>query len=444
MKKTLGIVAVILVLAVIIYLNLRRARGDATEVDLVEVGRKDLAAEVSGSGRIEARNSVSITSNVVGKVLEVAVEEGDFVETGDLILRIDPGERKALLEQAEASRARAAAEVELAAAELRQAEVELTRVRGLVEGGLASEQNLEGALTSRDVRSARLAAAKEDVRNARARVEHAERELEKTVVRAEIPGVIVRLSVEEGENVLAGDLYNSGSAIVVIADLSEMEAQVLVDETEVVSVEKGQRAEVTVDAFPDTTLVGRVIEVGNSAYNAGPLGSQEAKDFRVRILLDEAPPRFRPGLSARGEIVTDVRDSALAIPIEALTLRDPEREERLAAEGKKGGRRRRVLERESSEDSEEVEGVFVVDDDVARFRPVKTGIAGEKDFEVVEGLAEGEKVVRGPFDAIRDLASGDKVKSRKKKTPSDRDRDRDRDREGEEDADGGESPGEDS
>jgi HlyD family secretion protein len=389
---------IVIVLAVIVGMNVYRAREKAIDVDIVAVERHDLVAKVSGSGRIEARKSVSITSNVVGKVLELAAAEGDRVEKGQLILRIDPGERSAIVEQALASHARAEAQVTLTAAELRQAEFELNRVKDLIERDLASSQDLESAETTHEVRVASLAAAREDVRNAKARVDYAQYELDKTVIRAEIPGVIVRLSVEEGENVLAGDLYNSGSAIVVIADLSVMEAQVLIDETEVIGVEKGQKAVVTVDAFPDLEIPGHVTEVGNSAYNAGPLGSQEAKDFRVRVRLDEVPERLRPGLSSRAEIVTEEREGVLAVPIEALTVRNPRKEH-------------------PGEDwpDEETEGVFVVIDDAAAFRPVKTGIAGEKHFEVTSGLEEEEEIVKGPFEAIRTLDTGDPLKQRKRK-----------------------------
>jgi len=389
---------IVVVLAVIVGMNVFRAREKAVAVEISAVERQDLVAKVSGSGRIEARKSVSITANVVGKVLEVAVAEGDRVEKGQLILRIDPGERAALVEQSKAQLARAQAESALAEAELRQAEFDLRRTKDLLGRDLASSQDLEAAETAHDVRVANLAAAREMVRNAQAGLDHANYELGKTVIRAEIPGVIVRLSVEEGENVLAGDLYNSGSAIVVIADLSEMEAHVLIDETEVIDVENGQEATVTVDAFPDLEIPGHVTEVGNSAYDAGPLGSQEAKDFRVRVRLDEVPPRLRPGLSARAEIVTERREGALALPIEALTVRNPRKE--LPGED--------VPDRET-------EGVFVVVDGAARFRPVKTGIAGEKHFEVVSGVEEGERIVRGPFEAIRTLDTGDRVKPRKPK-----------------------------
>ena len=431
MKKIVAIVVGVVLLAALIGLNVKRRGDRATEVDVAEVAREILAAEVSGSGRIEARRSVSITANVVGKVLEVAREEGDAVAPGDLILRIDPGDRDAALEQSRAQLARQQAQVALA-----EAELSLRRARDLVRDGLQSDRDLETAQTTRDVRAAALDAAREDVRNARAGVSHAEYELAKTVIRAEIPGVIVRLSVEEGENVLAGDLYNSGSAIVVIADLSEMEAQVLVDETEVVSIRKGQVATLEVDAFPDLELTGRVIEVGNSAYNAGALGSQEAKDYRVRVLLDEVPPSFRPGLSARAKIVTDERDGVLAVPIEALTLRDPAREKELEAGEKRRARRSRRAAGETGE-SDEAEGVFVVDGSTVRFAAVETGIAGAKSFEVVSGLEEGDRIVRGPFDAIRDLSSGDPIKIRKKKDGSGRrGRGAGDDREGKEDPDG--------
>lgn len=408
-RKALIIAAVVVVLALIIGVNLQRARGKATKITVATVERQDLVAKVSGSGRVEARRSVSITSTVVGKVLEVAVEEGDLVAKGDLILRVDPGERQARVEQADAALAGSRAGQRLAEAELEKARFELKRVEGLRQSSLASEQAMQAARTTFDVQEARVASAREDVRNAIAALDFARRELDRTFVRADIDGVIIRLSVEEGENVLAGDAYNSGSAIVVIADLSELEAWVLVDETEVVRVKRGQPAEVTVDAFPDTTLTGTVSEVANSAYNAGPLGSQEAKDFRVRVLLRDVPAELRPGLSARAEITTDTREGALAVPIEALVIRDPQEEKKLAKSGGRRPPRKKAGGADAKEGGKEKEGVFVVDNGTVRFVETVTGIAGEKHFEVLDGLAEGDRVVRGPFEALRHLHTGNQV-----------------------------------
>jgi HlyD family secretion protein len=424
-RKLLIGTGLVLVIAILVFANVRAARRRGVQVDVEAASRRDLVAEVSGSGRVEARRSVDVVASVVGKVVEVAVEEGERVDRGQLILRIDPADRQALLEQARAALASASAGADLARAELRQSELELERVRGLVRQSLGSSSSLEGAETDRDVRRARLAAAEQEVRDARARVEYAQTELSRTVVRAEIPGVVVRLAVEEGENVLAGDLYNRGSAIVTVADLSEMEAQILVDETEVVKTRVGQKANVEIDAFPDLDVHGTVLEVGNSAYEAGALGTQEAKDFRVRILLEDVPDGLRPGLSARADIVTDTREDALSVPIESLAHRDPAKEAQKRAHGgrKRDARKADAAEaapavRDSvpaAEEGTEVEGVFVVVDGEAVFRPVKTGIAGERHFEVLAGLEEGTPVVRGPFDALRRLGTGDKVRVRTEK-----------------------------
>ena len=426
MRKILIVVGVVVVIVVLVVANLRSARRRGVEVDVEGAALRDLVAQVSGSGRVEARRSVDVVSSVVGKVLEVAAEEGDRVKQGQVILRIDPAERQAILEQANAARARAEAGEELAKAELRQAEQDLERVRGLMERGLASSQDLEQAETTRDVRRARLASAVQEVADARARVSQARTELDRTIIRAEIPGVIVRLAVEEGENVLAGDLYNRGSAVVTIADLSRMEAHILVDETEVVHVHPGQSATVEVDAFPDREIAGEVFEVGNSAYDAGPLGSQEAKDFRVRITLKDPPENLRPGLSARADVVTDTRDDVLSVPIEALVLRDPvEQAKKLSRKGRRGGSRGEPAAAEadtsgptdgrSREKTKEKEGVFLVRDGVAVFVPVETGIAGERHFEILSGLEKGDRVIRGPFDALRRLASGDRVRMKDEK-----------------------------
>lgn len=412
MRKILIGAGFVLVVGILVAAGLRQAHRRGVEVDLETVSRRDLVAKVSGSGRIEASRSVDVVANVVGKVLEVAVREGDSVEKGQLILRIDPAEARAVLEQTQASRAAAEANERLARAELRQSEQELERQQDLVQRGLASTRDLQAAETTRDVKAARVSAASHDVADARARVEQAQTALDRTVIKADIAGVVVRLAVEEGENVLAGDLYNRGSAIVTVADLASMEAHVLVDETEVVHTKSGQAAEVEVDAFPDRKLPGHVIEVGNSAYEAGALGSQEAKDFRIRVLLDQPPPDLRPGLSARAEIVTGTSDDALSVPIEALVLRDPaDQEQRLKRGGRAPARAEAEAGKESGE-SREKEGVFVARDGVAVFVPLVTGIAGERHFEVVSGLSGGEKVIRGPFDALRRMESGQKIRIR--------------------------------
>ncbi len=417
MRRILLIVGFVVVVGGLVFASLRSARQRGVEVDVENAARRELVAKVSGSGRVEASKSVDVVANVVGKVLEVAVREGDTVEKGQLILRIDPAEASAVLEQAEASRASAEANERLARAELKQAEQELVRIRDLVKQGLASQRDLESAETTRDVQEARVSAARHNVADARARVEQARTALDRTVVRADIGGVVVRLAVEEGENVLAGDLYNRGSAIVTVANLGAMEAHVLVDETEVVRTAPGQDAEVEVDAFPERKVKGTVIEVGNSAYDAGPLGSQEAKDFRIRILLEDPPPTLRPGLTARAEIVTDTREDALSVPIESLVLRDPDDQARKLS--RKGGSRKAAKGKGETAakagETKEKEGVFVARDGVAAFVPLETGIAGERHFEVVSGLEEGAPVIRGPFDALRRLDSGERVRVRDEK-----------------------------
>ncbi len=412
MRRILIIVGFVVVVGGLVFASLRSARQRGVEVDVENAARRDLVAKVSGSGRIEASKSVDVVANVIGKVLEVAVREGDTVAKDQLILRIDPAEASAVLEQTQASRASAEANERLARAELKQAEQELARVEDLVKQGLASQRDLESAETTRDVQQARVAAARHNVADARARVEQAQTALDRTIVRADIPGVVVRLAVEEGENVLAGDLYNRGSAIVTIANLGAMEAHVLVDETEVVRTAAGQPAEVEVDAFPDRKVKGTVIEVGNSAYDAGPLGSQEAKDFRIRILLEDPPPALRPGLTARAEIVTDTREGALSVPIESLVLRDPEDQARkLPGKGRARKTAKTGADAEAGE-TKEKEGVFLVREGAAAFVPLETGIAGERHFEVVSGLDEGAPVIRGPFDALRRLDSGERVRVR--------------------------------
>ena len=254
------------------------------------------------------------------------------------------------------------------------------------------------------------------VEQARASLREARDRLAKTVIIAPMSGRVVRLNVEQGETAIVGTMNNPGTVLLTVADLSEMEAVVEVDETDIPQIELGDSAAIEIDAFPDEVFTGHVTEIGHSSIQGGVAGlsgltSDQSVDFEVVIRLDDPPPSLRTDLSATADVVAEMRDSVLSIPIISLTLRTPEAEEE-ESPGDTGTEEIELADVDLEAEPEEVEGVFVLgEDNTVSFRPVKVGIAGRDHFEVLEGLEEGDVIVAGSFQAIRDLEDGDMVRA---------------------------------
>jgi HlyD family secretion protein len=403
-KKWL-IIVVVVVFVGIVAANLLKSGTKTTEVELAEIERKDLVETVTASGTLTPQRKVDVSANTIGKITRLAVAEGDVVEKGQFLLEIDPTEYASLVRGYEAAVRTARADLQVAEANRDKARLDLDRVQGM--GDLATQEQVDVAGTNLRVCEAQVAAAEARLRQAEANRDKAEYDLEKVTITAPMSGVVTRLNVEEGENAIMGTLNNPGTVLLVIADLSTMEAEVDVDETEVVRVALGQPVQVEIDAFPDTTFAGAVTEIGNSPIYTSTGQSQQAVDFKVTVTLTDRIEGVRPGLSAEAEITVAEADSALAVPIGAVVIRDwPPRE--------KSARRTARAARDTVE-RDEREGVFVVSDGTVSFKLVELGITGEEDFELLEGPAEGEKIVTGPFRQLRELAHGDAVKETKKK-----------------------------
>ncbi|MGW8281883.1 MAG: efflux RND transporter periplasmic adaptor subunit [Gemmatimonadota bacterium] len=408
-KKVLIGVGVVSVLAIMTVTALRSGREGAVEVRTEKVSRRDLVARVSSTGYLEPKMSVDISADVSGRVVQLNVEEGDAVREGDLLLVIDPARFEASVQRAEAGLAEAAARATQAKGNYQQAQRDWERIRDLKARlpEMVTETEFEVARTTAEVQEALWESASHSVDMARASLKEAKDNLAKTVIRAPMSGRVTRLNVERGETAIVGTMNNPGSLLITVADLSVMEAVIEVDETDVPEIEIGDSVSVSLDAFPDREFVGRVTKIGNSSIrprNQQVSSSDQAIDFEVRVTLEDSGIELRPDLSASADVITDVRPDALAIPIIALTLLDPGEFERLPneIEGE--------VAADETDSDEPVEGVFVIDGDLARFRPVTIGIAGDNYFEVLEGLDEGETVVSGTYQVIRDLRDGDLVK----------------------------------
>jgi len=386
------------------------------EVREETVVRRDLVAVVTASGKIEPKRKVDVSADITGRITKIAVHEGDPVRRGQFLLQIDPTVYEADLRRAEAVLSGAEADVVQARANSDQAERALGRTKDLASRSptLVTPEQSEQAQTAFDIAQANLTAATHQVDQARAGVQAAHDNLRKTRLLAPIAGRVTRLPVEEGEVAVPSTFSKDIGLLMTIADLSVVQAKVQVDETDVVRLHLGDSVEVAIDAFPDTTFLARVTKISNSSTqssNGATIGENEhAVDYEVEVTLANPPPDVRPDLSATARIVTDTRRAALSIPIIALTTRQ---NTPLATEA-------RPVDTTAGERTRETEGVFVVTRGVATFRPVRVGIASDAYFEVLSGVREGEVVAAGPYQTIRALKDGARVRPTKASADSGR------------------------
>jgi HlyD family secretion protein len=419
----------------------RRPTVPAVSVEAIK--RRDLQALVSASGKIEPKRSVNISADTMGRVTQLAVNEGDLVKRGQFLLQIDPKSLQSRVQGGQASldAARSAvdqirSEVEAARVNLDLAQQNLTRQRGLWAEGLTTREALDRAENDVKLRESELktrqqqiATQEQRIRQEQATVESARYDLSKVRIESPIDGVVTRRNIEEGETVVIGTMNNAGTVLLTIADMSIIEAEVEVDETDIPNVTMGQPAKITIDAMPDRTFTGRVTEIGNSPIQAN--GTQtanvrQATNFKVVVTVSEQIPDIRPGFTCTADITTATRTAAVAVPIQATTVRElifdtrgeivgqprPERNASGSVEPSVS-----AAELEPGQTRKEIEGVFVFRESKAVFVPVTTGIAGDKYFEALKGLREGDQVITGPFASVRELEDGDPVKLEEPKRP---------------------------
>lgn len=472
MKKKIWIAsgAVVLLIIVVIF-SVKATHKDEVLVQSSKVQRKDvLTSKVTASGEIRAKDSVDVQSEIAGIITDLPVHEGDTLKKGDVLLRIDPiqtdadahasrAQYEARLAEtraqefeimnSQASLARDESSLLSARAELEQAENNFARSQNsfkrkqqLNEDGLISREDYETAQnefksvkSQLEITRSKVAQMETNVRIAKINIEHMKTnagaqqantkaamanltkmsdQQKKTTLYAPLSGVITQLLVEIGERAQPGIMSNPQATLMTIADLNVIQAEIKVDETDVVSLALGNLAKVKVDAIPDVAFDGQVTEIGNSPIQS--TSTQEAKDFKVIITLKNPSPKLRPGMSCTGEITTNTKHNVLTIPIQALTVRDVE----VDKDGKyhepdlTKKKKERVVQANSSKDKvqkKELEGVFVINKNmIARFRPVTTGITGESEMEVLDKLNEGEEIVLGSFQTLRTIKDGAAVK----------------------------------
>lgn len=438
-KWVLALVVLVIVAGAAAAYFLRR-QDQGTRVNTEVIQRRDLEAIVSASGRIDPKKTVNISAQSMGRVTRLAVNEGDRVTAGQFLLQIDPVTAASAVQRDEAGVAAARTSLEQsrlalqsARANLELAQQNLKRQEELWAAGLTTRETFErtqSELAVREsehrVRQQEIRTREEQLRQQQAGLVSSRHSLSQAQFTAPFDGIVTRRNVEEGENVVVGTMNNAGTVLLTVADMSVIEAEIEVDETDIPLVEMGQPARVTIDAIPNRTFSGRVTEIGNSPIQA--VGAQQstqrtATNFKVVVTLDEQVPDVRPGFTCTAEITTATRQHAVSVPIQAVTVREliydasgaivrrprppqprfsfgrptPTPAVQPPAELQPGQRR------------EESEGVFVVRDGRAQFVPIKIGVAGERYFEVLDGLAEDDRVITGPFESVRNLVDGDQV-----------------------------------
>ncbi len=407
--RRVGAALFVAAIVAIVVLSLRPSPEPPLGIQATVARKGPITRLVTAAGKLQAATEVKLSSNISGDLLALSVKEGDRVERGRVLGRIDARRYAAQVAQQEAARTSAAADRQMQAVQVAQLAQELGRVEKLAASGNASPAELDQARSNLAGGRARVDAAQGRIDQAEAALREARHLLSLTTLVAPIDGVVTKREKQVGERVRGSDF--SEDVILVISTLSQMEMKVEVGEHEVVHVKEGDPADVEIDAFPDRKFPGQVVEVARNATVKNQGTEAEVTTFFVRLALTETVAGALPGMSGQASIATDTRDGAVVVPIQAVTVR-PEKEVATgtkaepadagpAAPARAGKRPRREPLRKV---------VFAIEDGVARLRPVETGLASDTEIEILSGLREGERVVEGPYRILsRELADGRRV-----------------------------------
>lgn len=461
--KVLIAITVVLLLVIGVTAGTAYSKRGVVTVQTGQAVRADLVSQVTASGEIKPKNYINIGANAMGQLSEILVKEGDHVRKGQLLARIedvqaaaDVDAQKATLSSAEADSSAAEAAVKAAdenvrtmqagldkdKADLDRMKADFDRSQELFNEKLLAKQDFDlkkftyeaqkaqiqqsearlvQARAQREQNAAALAGAQRRIAVARANLVRFTDVQKKHDAYAPLDGVVTNLPMKVGESVVMGIQNSEGSTIMTIADMSVITAEVKVDETDIVNIKLGQVADISIDAIPNKTYKGHVTEIGNTAIlrstgvaaSQSAVSSQEAKDFKVVIAMDNPPDEVRPGLSCTAKITTATRQNALTIPIQALTVRqrgDLEQQPKKGSSSSNPQAATKVDPAVEKAKKEELQGVFVVSNGKADFRKVDTGITGATDIEVLNGLKEGDQIVTGSYQVIRTIKNGATVK----------------------------------
>jgi HlyD family secretion protein len=409
-------------------------RSTAPTVTVETIRTRDLEAVVSASGKIQPKRFVNIGADMSGRVVDLAVNEGDRVTLGQFLMQIDPRTLRSRVESgqaalrgAESALDQARQGVETARVQLQVAQQNLRRQQELWKQQLTPREVLERAENDVRIAQSTLVEREKQVRTQevrlgqdRAQLESAQFDLSKVRIESPIAGIVTRRNIQEGETAVVGTMNNAGTVLLTVADMSVIQAEVEVDETNIPNVVVGQAAKITIDAVPDRTFKGHVTEIGNSPIQATGQAAtnQQATNFKVVIVLDEDVPDVRPGFTTTAEITTATRKNVVAVPIPAVAVRELiydakgqiVKQPREALGRAPAPAAAAPVELEPGQTRKETEGVFIIREEKAVFLPMKIGIAGDRYFEVLSGIKAGDQVITGPYNNVRGMADGDAVR----------------------------------
>ena len=405
-KKIILIVSGAVVLVAFIILAVVKNQEKLIQVTVEPVEKGKIISIVTATGKVEAKTNVNISSDVMGKIIDLPIIDGQKVEKSQLLVQIDKTQSLAEVDQMRAL---------LASAEISQdqAQIEFNRQKQLSERKLISQAEYDLAKNSLD-------RAAQTVKQYKANLASAINQLEKYTIRAPIAGTITQLNSKLGENVMVGTMNNAGTVIMVISDLSEIVVKANVDETDIASLALNQDVKISLDAFPDTSFGGKVTEIGNAAKSSVYGVQDQVTNFEVTVLITESVAGIKPGMNSSVDITTNIRDGALKIPIQAVVMRSPgdtlktplQKTGAIASTTDETAPKNEKAKKNDAGD--EVDGVFWVDNGKAMFLPVKTGISDQQYIEIVSGLTENQKIITGSYKTLRTLHHGDKIKAKER------------------------------
>jgi len=426
-KKTYLIGGAILILVIIIIVNVVGSRKKMTSVQAEGIKKKDVVEEVSASGWIQPKTRVNITAEVNAEIIAISVKEGESVTKGQLLIQLDTVQLQKDVDNYRYSLNELKARTEAGKSAFLQSEEEYNRQKQLFDKKLTSEtlfKNSEYAYMSNKYN---YEAMLSQTKQGEALYGKAEDNLGKTRILAPMDGVLTFLDAEVGEIAQAQTAFTQGKTLMTISNLAAFEVEVDVDETEITKIGKGQKAKIEADAFPDSVFLGEVIEIGNTAVTNNA-GQDQSTNFKVKVLFNENNQNIRPGMSATVDIITNTREKVLTVPYGAIVMRLPKDTVEAGSNAKTSGTADAQAALAGSADSNESEGkekekekelkgVFIIKDGKAKFAVVETGIADQKNIEVISGVAESDSVITGPFKTLRSLKNGENIKTEKQFKP---------------------------
>ncbi len=422
-KKWLIIAGVVIVVVILVVANLTQSKRGTVTVQTKKVIVTDITSIVSGSGKVQPKTKVNVTAEATAEIISIPANEGDFVRKGQILIQLDTVQLKRDVESYLYTANEMEAHLEGAGVLLNQSRDEFERQKELYAKKLTSEQAFKNADYAYRSQKASYDAMKQQKKASFARLEKVRDLLNKTTIRAPMDGIITWVDAEVGEIAQAQTPYSPGKPLMIVSDLSEFEVEVEIDETDIAYLEVGQKSQVEIDAFPDTLFSGEVMEIGNTATISGMGSSDQAINFKVKVSLLDVHEKIRPGMSATVDITTDERTNVLAIPIQALVIREFDPDSLEAGEDREieeeGNAALASTMPEAENDSVtgnsgekkkiEKKGVFVNRDGAAKFVEVQTGISDQTNYEIVEGLEKGDEVIIGSFRILRTLKNGDLI-----------------------------------